>query len=104
MTPKRRKRNAAAFLASAAAFFCVLLAAPDPARAGAWPMRDGEGQVILKYEEQKADRGFDPDGVEVPIDPRHDETLSIYGEYGLTKRLTLQTKVAVTRGHDNFVD
>jgi hypothetical protein len=60
--------------------------------------------AILKYEGQEADRGFDPDGVEVPIDPRRDETLSIYTEYGLTDRLTLQTKAALTRGHDNFVD
>ncbi len=67
-------------------------------------MRDGEGQAILKYEGQKADRGFNPEGVEVPIAPRHDEALSIYSEYGLTDRLTLQTKAAVVRGHDNFVD
>ncbi|MBO9559810.1 MAG: hypothetical protein J7515_14670 [Caulobacter sp.] len=67
-------------------------------------MKDGEGLAILKYEGQKADRGYDPDGAEAPIAPRHDETLSIYGEYGLTDRLTLQTKVALTRGHDNFVD
>ena len=104
MTPKRRKRNAAAILWSAAAFFCALLAATDPARAGAWPMGAGEGLAILKYEGQKADTGFDPDGAEVSIDPRRDETLSLYGEYGLTDRLTLQTKAAVTRGHDNFVD
>ena len=67
-------------------------------------MRNGEGQAILKYEDQKADTGFNPDGVEVAIDPRHDQTLSLYGEYGLTERLTLQTKAAVTRGHDRFVD
>jgi hypothetical protein len=102
LTPKPRKRNAAAILGIAAAFFCALLG--SPALAGAWPMEDGEGLVILKYEGQKADRGFDPDGVELPIDPRHDETLSVYGEYGLSDRLTLQTKAALTRGHDNFVD
>ena len=67
-------------------------------------MKDGEGLAILKYEDQKADTGFDPDGAEGAIDPRHDQTLSLYGEYGLTDRLTLQTKVAVTRGHDSFVD
>lgn len=67
-------------------------------------MKDGEGQVILKYEDQKADAGFDPDGAEVAMDPRHDQTLSIYGEYGLTNRLTFQFKGAATRGHDSFVD
>lgn len=67
-------------------------------------MKDGEGLAILKYEDQKADTGFDPQGVKVTIDPRHDQTLSLYGEYGLTDRLTLQVKTAVTRGHDSFVD
>jgi len=67
-------------------------------------MKDGEGQAILKYEDQKADTGFDPRGVEVSIDPRREQTLSLYGEYGLTDRLTLQAKAAVTRGHDSFVD
>jgi hypothetical protein len=102
LTPKPRKRNAAAILGVAAAFFCALLG--SSAWAGAWPMKDGEGLAILKYEGQKADTGLGPDGVEVAIDPRHDETLSLYTEYGLTDRLTLQTKVALTRGHDNFVD
>ena len=67
-------------------------------------MKDGEGLAILKYEDQKADTGFDPGGAERAIDSRHDQTLSLYSEYGLTDRLTLQTKVAVTRGHDSFVD
>jgi hypothetical protein len=104
LTPKRRKRNAAAILWIVAAFFCALVTTPELAWAGAWPMRDGEGLAILKYERQRADRGFDPDGVEVSINPRHDETLSLYTEYGLTDRLTLQTKAALTRGHDAFVD
>jgi len=67
-------------------------------------MKDGEGLAIFKYEGQKANTGYDPGGTEVAIDPRHDETLSVYSEYGLTDRLTLQTKAALTRGHDNFVD
>ena len=67
-------------------------------------MKDGEGLAILKYEDQKADTGFDPNGVEVAIAQRRDQTLSLYGEYGLTDRLTLQSKTALTRGHDDFVD
>ena len=66
-------------------------------------MPKGEGQAILKYEGQQADEGFDPDGDLVAIDHRRDQTLSLYGEYGLTPRLTLQTKAALTRGHDRFV-
>jgi hypothetical protein len=101
LTPKPRKRTAVAILGVAAAFFCAL---SNPAWAGAWAMKNGEGLAILKYEDQKADTGFDPGGVEGAIDPRHDQALSLYSEYGLTDRLTLQTKVAVTRGHDSFVD
>jgi hypothetical protein len=104
LTPKRRKRHAAAILGVAAAFFCALIGPSGLAWAGAWPMKDGEGLAILKYEGQKADTGLGPDEIEVPIDPRNDQTLSLYNEYGLTDRLTLQTKVALTRGHDNFVD
>jgi hypothetical protein len=56
-------------------------------------MRDGAKTLaILKYERQRPDQGFDPDGVEVSIDPRHDETLSLFVEHGLTDRLTLQAK------------
>lgn len=91
-------------LGSAAAFFCALSGISGPAWAGAWPMKDGEGLAILKYENQKADTGFGPDGVEVEIARRRDQTLSLYAEYGLTDRLTLQSKAALTRGHDNFVD
>jgi len=75
-----------------------------PAWAGAWPMKAGEGLAILKYEDQRADTGFGPDGVEVEIARRRDQALSLYGEYGLTDRLTLQSKAALTRGHDTFVD
>jgi len=67
-------------------------------------MKDGEGLAILKYESQKADTGFDPEGQEVAIAPRRERTVSLYGEYGLTGRLTLQSKAAATRGHDDFVD
>ncbi len=88
----------------AAAFFCASSGLSASAWAGAWPMKDGEGLAILKYEDQKADTGFDPNGVEVVIATRHDQTLSLYGEYGLTDRLTLQSKTALTRGHDSFVD
>jgi hypothetical protein len=104
LTPKRQNWKAAAIPGGAAAFFCLLCGSSGPAWAGAWPMKDGEGLAILKYEDQKADTGFDPDGVEVAIAKRHDQTLSLYGEYGLTDRLTLQSKTALTRGHDDFVD
>jgi hypothetical protein len=66
-------------------------------------MKAGEGLAILKYEDQQASEGFDPGGLKVAIDHRRDENLSVYGEYGLTDRLTLRAKAGVTRGHDRFV-
>jgi hypothetical protein len=65
-------------------------------------MERAKTQVIVKYERQSADQGFDPDGDLVSIDPRQDETASIFVEHGLTERLTLQAKAGLTRGHDRF--
>jgi hypothetical protein len=63
-------------------------------------MEPGQTQLIVKYEPQSADRGFDGDGGLVSIDPRQDETVSIFVEHGLTERLTAQAKAGLTRGHD----
>jgi len=86
----------------AAALLCLGLS-PDPARAGAWPLKSGETLIIAKYERQTADEGFDPEGRRVAIDRRSDETASVYVERGLTSRLTLQARLAATRGEDLFV-
>ena len=77
--------------------------AAGAARAGAWPTEPGRTQAILKYERTTADQGYDPDANRVAIDPRRDETLSVFVERGLTDRLTLQAKAGVTRGHDRWV-
>jgi hypothetical protein len=78
---------------------------PSQARAGAWVQPVGKGQVIAKYERMKADRGYDPDGVErlLPA-PRRDATAGVFAEYGLTPRLTLQLKADWQDGEDAFVD
>jgi hypothetical protein len=65
-------------------------------------MPRGEGQVILRYEGQTADQAFDVDGALVPIPDRRDEAVSAFLEYGLTGRLTLQSKLAFARGGDAF--
>lgn len=85
-------------LAIAAAFSCLA----SGARAGAWPIDPGRTQLIAKYERTTADQGYDPDAVLVDIDPRRDESLSVFVERGLTPRLTLQAKAGVTRGHDRW--
>jgi len=82
----------------AAAFSC-----PAAALAGAWPLDPGKTQLIAKYERTTADQGYGPDAGLVDIDPRRDETLSVFVERGLTPRLTLQAKAGVTRGHDRWV-
>ncbi len=84
----------------AAAFSCLLGGA---ARAGAWPVEPGHAQVIAKYERSSADQGYDPDALLVDIGHREDESLSVFVERGLTRRLTLQAKAGVTRGHDDWV-
>ncbi|WP_233206640.1 hypothetical protein [Caulobacter sp. FWC2] len=67
-------------------------------------MAPGRTQVIAKYERSDAKQGYDPATVLVDIDPRRDESLSVFVEHGLTPRLTLQAKAGVTRGHDRWAD
>lgn len=93
-------RVAAAGLACLTAVF-----AAGGARAGPWTQPAGQGQIIFKYEDMAADRGFDPDGAlaDLPAD-RRDRSLGVFAEYGLTDRLTLQFKGDWQRGEDAFVD
>lgn len=67
-------------------------------------MDPGETQAILKYELEDADEAFNADGVIVPIPEQHDESVSLFVEHGLTKRITLQGKLGWTRGDDLFND
>lgn len=67
-------------------------------------MAPGRTQMIAKYERTEARQGYDPDAVLVAIDPRRDQSLSVFVEHGLSPRLTLQAKAGVTRGHDRWVD
>ncbi len=83
----------------------ALLACAGPAVAGPWTQAKGHGQVIVKYEDMRADRGYDPDGVlaDLPAD-RRDTALGVFVEYGVTDRLTLQFKGDWQTGEDAFVD
>lgn len=81
----------------------LLAASPAAAVAGAWPLEPGRTQAILKYEDARADQGFDPDGALVPIGARTDRALSLFLEHGLTARLTAQAKVSAVEGRDPFV-
>ena len=81
------------------------LAAAAPATAGPWTLPKGEGQVIVKFEDMRADQGFDPDGnlADLPAE-RRDTVVSVFAEYGLTPRLTLRFKGDWQSGQDAFVD
>ena len=81
------------------------LAGAGAADAGPWTQPRGHGQVILKYEDMHADRGFDPDGslADLPAD-RRDSSLGVFAEYGLSDRFTLQLKGDRQTGEDAFVD
>ena len=81
------------------------LAVGCPAHAGAWNLPKGEGQAILKYEAIRADQAFSPDGQRVALShDRLDRVLSIFAEYGLDDRFTLQMKSEWQEGRDAFVD
>jgi hypothetical protein len=71
--------------------------------AGAWPLPQGDTQVILKFEDSQANSAFDPSGNRVAIPHLRDDSLSLFVERGLTDRLTLQGKVGYTEGEDQFV-
>lgn len=80
-------------------------AAPSAAYASAWTQPKGQGQVIVKWEDMRAERGFDPSGslADLPGD-RTDRALGVFAEYGLTDRLTVQFKGDWQDGRDVFID
>lgn len=83
----------------------LALGVAAPASAGAWAQKKGRGQVILKFEDMRADRGFDPSGDLVALTAdRRDSAVGVFAEYGLTDTLTLQVKGDWQSGEDAFVD
>lgn len=79
--------------------------AATPAAAGPWAVNGGDSQIIIKYEDMSADFGFDPDGLSRPLPAeRIDRALTLFAEYGLTDRVTLQVKTDWQQGRDAFVD
>jgi len=83
----------------------VVAAAAGPASAGPWTQPKGEGQIILKFEDMRADRGFDMNGrlADLPAE-RRDAVVGVFAEYGLTDRLTLQFKGDWQSGEDAYLD
>lgn len=92
-------RLAAGLLAGTAALL------PGAAEAGAWNQPKGQGQVIVKYEDVRADEGFDPGGAVLPLPAeRLDRAARLFAEYGVTDRITIQLKTDWQEGSDAFVD
>lgn len=83
----------------------AFLAAAGPAVAGPWTQARGEGLAILKFEDIRADQGFDIDGslADLPAE-RRDTAIGLFLEYGLTDRLTVQFKGDWQSGEDAFVE
>ena len=95
----------AASVTLAAVAVAAGLSAPLTAQAGAWTQPKGRGQVIVKFEDMRAERALDPDGVrrDLPSN-RRDRVVTGSAEYGLSERLTLQLKGDWQDGEDAFVD
>jgi hypothetical protein len=83
----------------------LLSLAGTQARAGAWPLPPGQGQAILKFDEQTALGVYGSGGAlePAPVEGR-DRAVSLFVEYGLIERLTLQGKWEARRRSDDFVD
>lgn len=82
--------RARAFLPSLAGLLLALpLAAPSPARAGAWTQKEGEGQAILTLSRYQADSFWDADRNKQDQQRYTKWELTPYLEYGLTDWLTL---------------
>ena len=83
----------------------ALMAGAGPVIAGPWTQPKGKGQLIIKYEEMRANRGFDPDGALADLSAeRRDTAVGIFAEYGVTDRLTVQFKGDWQSGEDAFVE
>lgn len=79
--------------------------APVAANAGAWTLPKGDGLVILKYEPVTANKRYNEDGQSEPLLRKHtEEILSVWGEYGLTDRITVLAKTDWQDSVDEYYD
>ncbi len=84
---------------------CAAFLGSAAAEAGPWVQPEGRAQIILKFEDIRADRAFGPDGVLTDLPRRRRDTAaSVFAEYGLTEHVTVQFKGDWQSGEDAFVD
>jgi protein XagA len=72
------------FIASA-----ILLTYPSVSAAQAWTKAENSGFYKLDFTRVASSRVFDTHGEVLPFRPTRNNTLSVYGEYGITNKLTL---------------
>jgi hypothetical protein len=72
------------------ASFVLFFLSLTVAYAGGWPQKKGKGYFKLSQSILRADRYFNPEGMSIKIQPGISlYTTALYGEYGITDRLTL---------------
>ena len=67
----------------------LILLLAQPALADAWPQRRGHGYYKIGFRMLRATHYYEPNGNRIPIPTLGDYTVSFYGEYGLTNRITI---------------
>ena len=83
----------------------VALSGAEAAHAGAWNLPKGQGEIIVKYENIRAEDYFTSDGGRADLPGgRRDIAASVFVEYGLSDRFTLQAKGEWQDGSDEFLD
>lgn len=63
--------------------------------ASAWPQKRGHGYYRIGFRMIRADQFYEPDGTKVDIATLSEYTTTLYGEHGLSNRLTLVASVPV---------
>lgn len=66
----------------------VLLLLAQPVFADGWPQRRGKGYYKIGFRMLRATEYYEPNGNRIGVPTIGDYTLSFYGEYGITDRIT----------------
>ncbi len=66
----------------------VMLLTAQPTLADGWPQRRGGGYYKIGFRMLQATQYYEPNGNKIRIPTLGDYTLSFYGEYGITDRIT----------------
>lgn len=70
-------------------FIILVIGDTSSALAGPWPQRKGQGFYKLGFSHVRANTYIEPNGNRIEIPTLADYTASLYGEYGLSDRLTV---------------